>query len=93
MARVGGVDDSVGFQNSVEIDELAIFAVNEHNTKENTLLEFSRVVSAKEQVVAGKIHHLTVEVMEAGKMMVYEASVWVKTWENFKELQTFKKVE
>lgn len=34
MARVGGVDDSVGFQNSVEIDELAIFAVNEHNTKE-----------------------------------------------------------
>lgn len=60
---------------------------------QNTLLEFSRVVSAKEQVVAGKIHHLTVEVMEAGKMMVYEASVWVKTWENFKELQTFKKVE
>ncbi|CAK9309956.1 unnamed protein product [Citrullus colocynthis] len=34
---------------------------------ENSLLEFVRVVKAKEQVVAGTLHHLTLEVVDAGK--------------------------
>ncbi|KAG9454802.1 hypothetical protein H6P81_007706 [Aristolochia fimbriata] len=89
MATVGGVRDSA-VANSVEIDELARFAVEEHNKKENALLEFGRVVKAKEQVVAGTLHHLTVEAVEAGKKKLYEAKVWVKPWMNFKELQEFK---
>lgn len=48
-----------------------------------------RVVKAKEQVVAGTMHHLTVEVIDAGKKEIYEAKVWVKPWLNFKELQDF----
>ncbi|OVA20673.1 Proteinase inhibitor I25 [Macleaya cordata] len=56
----------------------------------NALLEFARVVKAKEQVVAGTMHHLTLEVIEAGKKKLYEAKVWVKPWLNFKELQEFK---
>ncbi|KAI3949122.1 hypothetical protein MKW98_026502 [Papaver atlanticum] len=91
MAMVGDIrDSSEGSQNSLEIEDLAKFAVDEHNKKENALLEFVRVVKAKEQVVAGAMHHLTLEVIEAGKKKFYEAKVWVKPWMNFKELQEFK---
>ncbi|KAG6604297.1 hypothetical protein SDJN03_04906, partial [Cucurbita argyrosperma subsp. sororia] len=51
--KLGGVRDYIGAQNSLEIDALARFAVQEHNKKENGLLEFERVLKAKEQVVAG----------------------------------------
>jgi len=47
-------------------------------------------VKAKEQVVAGTLHHLTLEILEAGQKKLYEAKVWVKPWLNFKELQEFK---
>lgn len=90
MATVGDARDSQINENSVEIEELGRFAVQEHNKKENALLEFARVVKAKEQVVAGTLHHLTLEVMEAGKKKLFEAKVWVKPWLNFKELQEFK---
>ncbi|KAJ4979702.1 hypothetical protein NE237_010482 [Protea cynaroides] len=88
----GGIREVSGFQNSVEVDELARFAVDEHNKKENKVLEYARVVKAKEQVVAGTLHHLTLEVIESGKNMIYEAKIWVKPWMNFKELQEFKHV-
>ncbi|XP_043718873.1 cysteine proteinase inhibitor A isoform X2 [Telopea speciosissima] len=90
MTTLGGVREVEGFQNSLEIDELGRFAVDEHNKKENKILEFSGVVKAKEQVVAGTLHYLTLEVVEAGKKVIYEAKVWVKPWMNFKELQDFK---
>lgn len=57
---------------------------------QNALLEFVRVVKAEEQVVAGTLHHLTLEAIEAGTKKIYEAKVWVKPWLNFKELQEFK---
>ncbi|KAK6117491.1 hypothetical protein DH2020_048769 [Rehmannia glutinosa] len=87
MATLGGVSDS-----NAEIDSLARFAVDQHNDKENTLLELVRVVKAQEQVVAGTLHHLTLEVVDAGKKKLYEAKVWVKPWLNFKEVQEFKHV-
>ncbi|KAJ4866056.1 Cysteine proteinase inhibitor 6 [Raphanus sativus] len=90
MAMLGGVRDVPSNQNSGEVESLARFAVDEHNKKENALLEFGRVVKAKEQVVAGTLHHLTLEIIEAGKKKLYEAKVWVKPWLNFKELQEFK---
>ncbi|XP_010499025.1 PREDICTED: cysteine proteinase inhibitor 6 [Camelina sativa] len=90
MALLGGVRDVPSNQNSGEVESLARFAVDEHNKKENALLEFARVVKAKEQVVAGTLHHLTLEILEAGEKKLYEAKVWVKPWLNFKELQEFK---
>lgn len=90
MKVLGGVHNSKGSQNSAEIDSIGRLAVQEHNKKENALLEFSRVVKAKEHVVAGKMYHLTVEAIDAGKCKVYEAKVWVKPWMNFKQLQEFK---
>ncbi|XP_011040718.1 PREDICTED: cysteine proteinase inhibitor-like isoform X1 [Populus euphratica] len=91
--KLGGVHDCKGSQNIGEIDSLARFAVQEHNTKENALLEFVRVVKAKEQVVAGKLYHLTLEANDAGNKKIYEVKVWVKPWMNFKQLQEFKHVE
>ncbi|KAL6009865.1 Cysteine proteinase inhibitor 6 [Asimina triloba] len=89
MATVGGVRDSSN-QNSLDLEQLARYAVDEENKKQNSLLEFSRLVSAKEQVVAGTMHILTIEVTEAGKKKLYEAKVWVKPWMDFKKLEEFK---
>ncbi|KAF5952421.1 hypothetical protein HYC85_010365 [Camellia sinensis] len=134
MATLGGIHDSHSSnQNTADIDNLARFAIQEHNKKEeldyrpkkqvekydhwmnlsskdwrdcvsddvelegmgleaeeNTLFEFVRVVKAQEQVVAGTLHHITLEAVDAGKKKLYEAKVWVKPWMNFKELQEFK---
>ncbi|KAF3651837.1 Cysteine proteinase inhibitor 6 [Capsicum annuum] len=62
-------------------------------TNMNAMIELARVVKAQEQTVAGKLHHLTLEVIDAGKKKIYEAKVWVKPWLHFKELQEFKHVE
>ncbi|MQL99708.1 hypothetical protein Taro_032435 [Colocasia esculenta] len=91
-AAVGGTVDVEGSENSVEAEELARFAVEEHNKKENALLQFSRVVKAKTQVVSGVMHHLTVEVIDGGKKKLYEAQVWVQAWLNSKKLHDFKHV-
>ncbi|KAK3407683.1 hypothetical protein EUGRSUZ_J00085 [Eucalyptus grandis] len=91
MATLGGVHESCGAENSVEVESLGRFAVDEHNSKEvNGLLEFARVVKAHEQVVAGTLHHLTIEAVDAGKKKLYEAKIWVRPWMNSKELQEFK---
>ncbi|KAI3512089.1 hypothetical protein L1887_19276 [Cichorium endivia] len=77
--------------NGVETESLARFAVEQHNKKENSLLKFSRLIKAKEQVVAGKLYHLTLEAIDpSGKIKVYETKIWVKPWINFKQMQEFK---
>ncbi|XP_047317470.1 cysteine proteinase inhibitor A-like [Impatiens glandulifera] len=83
---VGGIREG-NSANNLEIDSLARFAVEEHNKKSNSLLEFGKVVNVKEQVVAGTVYHITLEALDK---KVYEAKVWVKPWMNFKELQEFK---
>ncbi|KAJ0609815.1 putative Cystatin domain-containing protein [Helianthus annuus] len=93
MSVVGGISESKGVENSLEIDELARFAVDEHNKKQNALLEFGKVVNTKEQVVAGKMYYITLEATDGGVKKTYEAKVWVKPWENFKELQEFKPLD
>ena len=50
---------------------------------QNTLLEFKKVVNAKQQVVSGTLYYLTLEVANGGKNEVYEAKIWEKPWLNF----------
>ncbi|KAJ7960494.1 Cysteine proteinase inhibitor [Quillaja saponaria] len=90
MATLGGIRQVEGNQNSLEIENLARFAVEEHNKKENALLVFGRVVSTRQQVVSGTIYYITLEATDGGKKKLYEAKVWEKAWLNFKELQEFK---
>ncbi|KAM5551330.1 cysteine proteinase inhibitor A [Rosa sericea] len=91
-AVVGGIHESQGSENSLEIEDLARFAVQEHNTKENAVLEFVRVVKTKQQVVSGTVYYLTIEATDGGQKKLFEAKVWVKPWLNFKEVQEFKPV-
>jgi cystatin-C len=39
------------------------------------------------------MYYLTVEAKDGETKKLYEAKVWEKPWENFKELQEFKPVE
>nr|GMD61668.1 cysteine proteinase inhibitor A-like [Ipomoea batatas]GMD64816.1 cysteine proteinase inhibitor A-like [Ipomoea batatas]GMD69753.1 cysteine proteinase inhibitor A-like [Ipomoea batatas]GMD73674.1 cysteine proteinase inhibitor A-like [Ipomoea batatas]GME06462.1 cysteine proteinase inhibitor A-like [Ipomoea batatas] len=92
MAMTGGVSQVEGFQNSIEFDDLARFAISEHNKKANAKLEFGKVVNVKRQVVSGTMHYITLEAADGGQKKVYEAKVWDKPWENFKEVQEFNLV-
>ncbi|KAL0390743.1 UNVERIFIED_CONTAM: Multicystatin [Sesamum calycinum] len=75
-----------------KVNDLARFAFEEHNKKENTLLVFKRVWSAMEQVVEGFMYYLTLEAADGGKNYVYEATVLEKAGKNVKELLEFKLV-
>ncbi|XP_062077447.1 cysteine proteinase inhibitor A-like [Humulus lupulus] len=89
--KLGGFSDfKRSPQNNALIETLARFAVQEHNKQQNAILEFARVLKAREQVVAGKMYHLTLEAVDSGKKKIYEAKVWVKPWMNFKQLEEFK---
>ncbi|GLT44741.1 hypothetical protein SLA2020_186210 [Shorea laevis] len=59
---------------------------------QNSVLEFKKVVNAKEQVVSGRMYYITLEAMDRDKKKVYEAKVREKPWLNFKEVQDFKLV-
>ncbi|KAJ0980875.1 hypothetical protein J5N97_009130 [Dioscorea zingiberensis] len=61
---LGGIRDLPDNENSAEIDELARFAVEEHNKKQNTLLEFGKVLKARVQVVAGNMSFSTLSPLE-----------------------------
>jgi len=93
MALAGGIKDVPANENDLHLQELARFAVEEHNKKANALLGYEKLVKAKTQVVAGTMYYLTVEVKDGEVKKLYEAKVWEKPWENFKELQEFKPVE
>ncbi|XP_020206154.1 cystatin-1 [Cajanus cajan] len=88
----GGISDVPGAANSVEIEDLARFAVDEHNKKENAAVEFVKVISAKQQVVSGTLYYITFEAKDGETKKVYETTVWVKEWLNFREVQEFKEV-
>ncbi|KAL1199159.1 Cysteine proteinase inhibitor 1 [Cardamine amara subsp. amara] len=87
---VGGIRDIDANANDLQVESLARFAVDEHNKKENVNLEYKRLLGAKTQVVAGTMHHLTVEVADGETKKVYEAKVLEKAWENLKQLEAFK---
>ncbi|KAK2431395.1 hypothetical protein P8452_44590 [Trifolium repens] len=90
MATLGGTTEVEYTQNNIEIDNLALFAVQEHNIKQNGVLEFVRVLSAKKQVVSGTLYDITLETKDGSKQKVYEAKILEKPWLNFKEVQEFK---
>ncbi|KAG8483604.1 hypothetical protein CXB51_022440 [Gossypium anomalum] len=85
MATLGGISQVDGSANSLEIENLARFAVDEHNKK-----GFKKVTNVKQQVVSGTMYYITLEAMDGDKTKVYEAKVWDKPWMDFKELQDFK---
>ncbi|XP_014505410.1 cysteine proteinase inhibitor-like [Vigna radiata var. radiata] len=90
MANLGGLTDIVGAENSIDIQSLARFAVDDYNKKQNAVLEFVRVISAKQQVVAGILYYITLEANDGETKKVYETKVLEKAWLNLKEVEEFK---
>ncbi|CAA0805933.1 Cysteine proteinase inhibitor 3 [Striga hermonthica] len=80
-----------GSENSLEIYELARFAVAHHNHNQNALLEYKKVTNVKTQLVAGLLYYITLEAEEDGRNKVYEAKVWIRPWMKFKSLTEFKR--
>lgn len=60
---------------------------------QNALLEFEKVVKLKQQVVAGMMYYITIQVNEGGAKKMYEAKVWEQPWMDFKKLMEFRPAE
>ncbi|KAI5071480.1 hypothetical protein GOP47_0013731 [Adiantum capillus-veneris] len=93
MGQPGGRQKITGVQNDVQLESLAKFAVDQHNVKQNSSLEYVRLVSAEQQVVSGTMYYLDLEATNhssRGTANLYEAKVWVKPWQHFKSLEEFK---
>ncbi|KAK1273626.1 Cystatin-1 [Acorus gramineus] len=89
----GGWRPIVAAENDKEVEDIGKFAVEEHNKEANAGLSFVRVVGGRTQVVAGVNYDLTISARDmAGVTGTYEAQVWVKAWENFKKLTSFKRL-
>ncbi|KAL3366983.1 hypothetical protein AABB24_011614, partial [Solanum stoloniferum] len=88
---LGGIINVQGI-NSLVFQDLARFAVQDHNKKEKAHLEFVEVLNVKEQVVAGMMYYITLAATDAGKKKIYEAKIWVKEWEDFQKVVEFKLV-
>ncbi|CAL0307480.1 unnamed protein product [Lupinus luteus] len=88
---LGGITVVEGSENNLEIQELARFAVEDYNKKENTNLEFVKVISAKKQVVAGVIYYIKLEAKDCESYNIYETKIFVSL-QNSKEVEEFKLV-
>ncbi|KAK9187616.1 hypothetical protein WN944_019014 [Citrus x changshan-huyou] len=88
--RPRGIYDYGSNRKNVDVEGFVHFAIQEHNKKENALLEFARVLKAKEQVVAGKLYCFILQVINTVKKKIYEAKISVKSWNKFKQLWEFK---
>lgn len=93
MERVGGRQDIPGARNDIELENLAKYAVQQHNRKQNSDIKYVSLVSAQQQVVAGIMYYLDLNARSGGHTKLFEAKVWVKPWEHFKSLEGFTEIK
>ncbi|KAL5575893.1 hypothetical protein UlMin_017592 [Ulmus minor] len=75
-----------------EVKEIADYAVAEYNKRAKLNLKLKSVVQGETQVVAGLNYRLVLEVQNGKKPERYQAVVWEKTWEHFRNLTSFTHV-
>lgn len=79
--------------NDPHVQEIAQFAVSEHNKQANSALALGKVVKGETQVVSGTNYRLVLSASDgSGASAKYEAVVWEKPWEKFRQLTSFKKL-
>ncbi|MED6118596.1 hypothetical protein PIB30_004201 [Stylosanthes scabra] len=92
-ARVGGIPGGwtpiKNLQNDRHVAEIADYAVSEYDSRSGAKLKLVKVVKGETQVVAGTNYRLVLEVTDGSKTQDYQAVVWEKTWEHFKNLTSF----
>ncbi|GMN36563.1 hypothetical protein TIFTF001_006112 [Ficus carica] len=75
--------------NAPHVKEIANFAVSLHNKQSKASLKLTRIVSGETQVVAGTNYLLILAVTNKKAAERYEAVVWEKEWEHFRNLTSF----
>ncbi|XP_042520858.1 cysteine proteinase inhibitor 1 [Macadamia integrifolia] len=78
--------------NETHVQEIAQFAVEEHNKEYKTELKYDRVVQGESQVVAGANYRLIIAAKDGVVSNNYQAVVYERPWEGFKSLTSFKKL-
>lgn len=73
------------------IKEIGKYAVSENNKQTGGSLLFVRVVSGRQQVVAGMNYDLVIEATDGAAKGRYEAVVYERAWENYRSLTSFKR--
>ncbi|KAJ1697388.1 hypothetical protein LUZ63_005900 [Rhynchospora breviuscula] len=75
------------------VQEIGNYAVSEHNRQSGDNLEFLGVMSGEKQVVAGTNYRLVLEASdEEGNVASYQAVVYERVWEGYRELNSFNHV-
>ncbi|KAK1273624.1 Cysteine proteinase inhibitor 5 [Acorus gramineus] len=79
--------------NDPHVRDIGQYAVAEHDRRTGEGLSFDRVVSGATQVVAGINYRLVISASGGGVGAAeYEAVVWEKAWEGFRNLTSFKPI-
>ncbi|XP_061344379.1 cysteine proteinase inhibitor 5-like [Gastrolobium bilobum] len=88
-ARVGGWKP---IQNIADphVTEIANYAVTEYDNRSGSKLKLVKVIKGETQVVAGTNYRLVLAAKDESATKHYEAVVWEKVWEHFKNLTSFK---
>ncbi|XP_059439575.1 cysteine proteinase inhibitor 1-like [Corylus avellana] len=79
--------------NDPHVKEIGEFAVAEYNKSSKAALKFVGVVKGETQVVAGTNYRFDLEAKDGSVTKHYEAVVWEKPWENFRNLTSFKQIK
>ncbi|KAK9091927.1 hypothetical protein Syun_026838 [Stephania yunnanensis] len=79
----------IDVQNNAHAVDLAQYAVNEHNKQAHTHLKFESLVRGESQVVAGVNYRLTLAAKDEILVRQYQAVVYERPWENYRELNSF----
>nr|GMC83678.1 cysteine proteinase inhibitor 1-like [Ipomoea batatas] len=88
---VGGWS-SIKDPNAPQVVEIAKFAIDAHNKEAKTNLKFESVIKGENQVVAGVNYKLVIAAEDGGAGNKYEAVVYDRPWDKFRELTSFKQV-
>ncbi|XP_057499459.1 cysteine proteinase inhibitor 1-like [Actinidia eriantha] len=97
-AALGGRNEAVGGWQPIkdlsapEVQDVAQFAVTEHNKEASTNLELASVVKGEKQVVSGINYRLTILAEDGGNSGNYVAVVWVRPWLHSRNLTSFEKL-
>ncbi|XP_022724248.1 cysteine proteinase inhibitor 5-like [Durio zibethinus] len=75
------------------VTEIAKFAVAEYNKQSKTSLKLLKVIKGETQVVAGTNYRLVLKATDGSATKAYEAVVWEKAWQNFRNLTSFNPVK
>ena len=91
-ALVGGWKPIENIKDS-HVTEIAAFAVAEYNKQSKTSLKLVEVVKGDMQVVAGTNYRLVLKATDGAATKVYQAIVWEKEWQHFRNLTSFNLVK